>query len=808
MSNNTKSVFNIYNLFERKNKKPFFLNRKKISLQNPIDIEYLSVESKKTFFYISNDNKSLTFDNLWNSIKYNKNTQISLLVNKSEDGGKEILNDKKEILNSIFVFNTVDISDEKDFNLPLIEMWNTCFKDISNSYKRENSSKIFDHISHHNTKNLFSKTLLLHFEKFIDINQSYERSFKKIYKKFSTLEKSDVEIFNEVLDSFEKNIKDYSLRMLVQYIDLFKEIKENDKFLNQNYKDLNEVQEEERIIELNNRLKSLNKIRKSSIDTITNEYRIKRINDEIKIINKIIHKTQVNSKNYINNIIKKYRNENSILNTKISILSKKPLISTKNLFNKVLINKKIISFWKKHKEKLLFLNLEELETLHKHLNNEFHLILFSNKSDVSKTKVVNIFSEYIPYANIDNFLFKSKENKNNLNKYLESLYNELNVEKNKVYMQFNDHKDEIKFHEIKQKINMSIAETNWVKKSSNNLFNKTIKVKQNKFKRLKRSYKVINEIIENCYLALQENYYDSNFTNELKARLKSTDELLSKFVKESEFYNFIIEISQFTNSKNFITKKAEIYYKTMLIFIKTFESISVNIQQFLEPFNKLKIIERTKFKLIPFWLSKNKLIIVNDTFNIMNYSDKTELLRILSILSDDNDAPFIFVSNDSNLIQTGTFDEIHIFNDYKNLEGFKFPEGLIEPKSPFTKQVLKGEVVDNTINEIEFNDQIFKINNDTNHYVYVSLNEYKNILNRQKEKENQNEVSLQTKTSDQDINNINSLFYDLEFEIQSNDELTLTRSIHLTSKEKEEKMNEYLEWEKNNYSTPLNKEDF
>ncbi|MCU4706641.1 MAG1360 family OppF-related protein [Mycoplasma sp. CSL7503-lung] len=802
--NNTKNIFSIFNLFEKNNKKSFFSNKKKISLVNPIDIEQLNVQSMKTFFYISNNNKSITFDNIWNSIKYNRNTQISLRVNK-KDGDVEILNDKKEILNSIFIFNTVDISDEKDYNLPLVEMWNTCFKDVNTYYKKQKTSKIFDNISHHNTKNLFSKTLLLHFEKIIDINQRSERAFKKLYKKFSnTIEEINIDLFQEMLNLFEKNIKDYSLRIFAQYIDLFKELKENDNFLNKNYKDLNEVKEEEKIIELKNRLKALNKIRKSSIDNITNQYRIDRISKEIKIINKLISKTRINSKSYIFNVIKKYKNKNRNLSYKINILSKKPNSSVVELFNMITFNKKIIYFWEKYKDKLLFLNLEELETLDKHLNNEFHLILMSNKNK----NIINIYRDYIPYANIDNFIFKSKENKNNLNKTLENLNKELNLEKNKIYTQFTDYKDDIKFHEIKQKINMSIAETNWVKKSSNNLFNKTIKVKQNKFKRFKRSYKVLNDIIEKCYLLIQENHCNSSFLNELKNRLKNIDEILQKFIKKSEFYNLIIEISQFTNSKNFITKKAEIYYRTMLIFIKTYESISINIQQFLEPFNNLKIIERTKFKLIPFWLSKNKLIFVNDTFNIMNFSDKNELLRILSILCDNINTPFIFVSNDSQLIQTGTFDEIHIFNDYKNVEGFKFPEGLIEPKSLFTRKILKGEDIGNKVYEINFDDKIFKINSETNHYVYVSSEEYKSIINKQKEKENQNLDSTITKTSEHNLSNTNSMFYNLEFEIPILEYLNYTKSIHLSTKEKQEKINEYLEWEKNNYSLPIEKEDF
>ncbi|MBN4084273.1 MAG1360 family OppF-related protein [Mycoplasma sp. CSL10166] len=804
MNNNTKNIFSIFNLFEKNNKKSFFLNKKKISLENPIDIEQLNVESMKTFFYISNNNKSITFDNIWNSIKYNKNTQISLRVNKN-DGDVVILNDKKEILNSIFVFNTVDISDEKDYNLPLIEMWNTCFKDVKNYHKKQQTSKIFDHISHHNTKNLFSKTLLLHFEKIIDINQAYERSFKKLYKKFSnTFEEINIDLFKEMLNLFEKNIKDYSLRIFAQYIDLFKELKENDEFLNENYKDLNEVKEDEKIVELKNRLKALNKIRKSSIDNITNQYRINRISDEIKFINKIIYKTHVNSKSYIYNIIKKYKNENRNLSYKIKILSKKPNSSVVELFNRITFNKKIIFFWQEHKDELLFLSLEDLETLDKHLNNEFHLILMSNKNN----DTINIYRDYVPYANIDNFIFKSKENKSNLNKTLENLNKELILEKNKVYTQFTDHKDDIKFHEIKQKINMSVAETNWVKKSSNNLFNKTIKVKQNKFKRFKRSYKALNDVIEKCYLLIQENHSNSSFLNELKSRLKNIDEILQKFIKESEFYNLIVEISQFTNSKNFITKKAEIYYKTMLIFIKTYESISVNIQQFLEPFNNLKIIERTKFKLIPFWLSKNKLIFVNDTFNIMNYSDKTELLRILSILCDNINAPFIFVSNDSQLIQTRMFDEIHIFNDYKNVEGFKFPEGLVEPKSLFTRKILKGDEFEDKFYEINFDDKIFKINSETNHYVYVSTEEYKSIIHKQKEKENQNNDSSIAKTSEHDLTNANSMFYNLEFEIPVFEYLNSTKLINLSAREKEDKINEYLEWEKNNYSLPNEKEDF
>ncbi|RIV16878.1 MAG1360 family OppF-related protein [Mycoplasmopsis gallopavonis] len=687
------------------------------------------IKGEKTAFYINEKNDVLTFNNLLKVLKNDKNASLAFFENFEEGKDREIrvISDKKNISKKIAIFDTMEIINDDDYSVSLFEI-------LENARKTPDSKEIINETNllfndfEFTFKNTLYNIINKYSKEIINVNQDKLRTAKIIYKKLQANHIAvDGDYLKSVLEELNELGEEYQNDLFSLYLELFQEIKNNHVKLLENYRFSNTVIQKRLIKNYIRRLNYMKQIKHTSINKVEADLKVRDYQFEIEYYKKhakaINHRASWLLDYLIRGIIKEMRT----LKYKLKLVDRHSF-EFFEIYKDYQIKRKVFKLLQSNKNKLLFLSPDKIWKLNGQLNSEIKLFInesFRVKKDDSelfkRRKIKNLIHTQFDFK-IDLYLSESKEQQLLIEEKIAHLKNQIQEFSSKHFEQVSSERNITEIHNFEQKIKMAKAELQWLTYRERNLFNSLLKSKEIKIKRLISSVKVAQTEItklRNQLVYLKKTYPTifSHYENLYKQL-----EIFHNFIKRASWMtDFLIQLANFTTSKFSSNQKIIRTYKTIIKFVNYIEIISIPKQNYLIPYNDLKLVDRAKLKLMQFVLAKTELLFVKDN-NLINNEVRAEFLRVLFRMSEKYSLNFAFVTSHAGVIKEN-FDRMHFFNNYTLVEGGLTSEVFANPIHPTVKEIVfeKKYTKLNTRDTNEFiYDDIFLIE-DNNHYVYCSL---------------------------------------------------------------------------------------
>ncbi|AKF41065.1 hypothetical protein AAW50_01260 [Mycoplasmopsis canis] len=752
----SKNFLIISNIFEKFERKPIeFWKKDNNELEHYINIPELSINRKSTAFYISRENKNLNLKNIWKSITNTKST--NLFFKHLSNNKENYITNKNEILRNISFLNLREEKYDIDEKLPFNEIWEACLNDVIKS-KKEDDLIIFQKDFELIMKNsLFSK-ISFHSKNSQTISDTYKKlfdSFKNDYEKklLKTIDKAS--LIDEIAKLAHQLINNYKNEISTSLINFFKDIREGHSKLLLEY-DKSDFNISKKIIEQNQiALKFMKQINNSSLQKVSYDIKRRDLISEINFFYSYKEKLINENESFISSIVKKIEGEKRILKLKLRNLDDEE--KWLEVYKNYLIKNKILKFWKKEKNSILYLKNNKILDVELFVNqeakifseNRFYPILKIKKPLKYKIKRIKEVINFEFIITVDIFASESAKIKDQIDKEIKNLLNKkYNIEK-LVFTKKDSINEKSNIFNFEQSIKLAEAEVKWSDESQAKLFNLFLNNKELKVSKLERQIKNHKKISENLFHFLDNISKNNVLSPESDNLFREINIFRNMFVFKEWAFNFFTSLAKLTSSKSKVSTKLENEYLAALKFMTIFDQLSINIEKFFIPYKYLETRNKFKLKLIKQFLSGIKVIFIQDDEEFIGHDGKKEIKRILKNVSHIFGSSFVFVSDDFEFLKE-SYDEIFIFDDFKLLEYGNTKAIIQNPIHPLVKKLVKNNLQIKTNkdlykkNEYYINNGFIHVDNDDNHYILSSLEEY-NRWKPSKDNDATNECDLSQK---------------------------------------------------------------
>ncbi|WLP85797.1 MAG1360 family OppF-related protein [Mycoplasma seminis] len=734
----------------------------------------------KTAFYVPDDNRNLVFSKIASFVLHDPNSAVTYFNPHAKsyfdfNKAANFTTKKKELLNKIAYFDISEIINQDDTNIPLYELWKDCLHSITHAANLTNLNRIYSNLDY-TLKNIIFNILRLHSSNILDMNNEFLKTFQQATESYLKINNNDVQNKQNTLDNIIFLANNYMISVIKEYFELFKELKNQYRFLESEIQTSNINEQKSFIDEGKIRLAYMNQINNVSLIKVENDLKIRDLKTEINFYENLKNATVKYSKKVMIAEINLIRKEISLLEKKKHFLKN---INEEyfDLLKDILIKRKELNIWIFNFDKLKYLNEKQLNNLKNEIDSEINIFINNNFTEIRnkyKNTTVKKIKDFISQEfsfNIKEYITISKNTAEEWNSNIRNNKKAIEAIKNKKYNHISDYKNIVDVHDLEEKIKYAQAELEWSKYSKEKLFNSLLKSKEFKLNRLKSNVKKTQRDISACLdkiLKATPNKNEAYFSYILEI------EKFKHFISTNWMFNLILLMISYASNKQKANKCLLLNSAAMIRFIESFETSSISIPNYIKPFKDLDVVDKAKIKLTKFSLDKIQILFIQDSLKQINEFEKSEFMRVLFKLIEVNDITTIFISSDLEVIKN-SFDYVYFFNDMQLLEGGKVNEVLKKPINPDLKMLLKGKI--NSLNQQLNRDYvqlfiypaIYYLDTQPTHFVYCTLNEYQTwtLINTNKLPQKQKEFN-NTKLSDTLIND----FFQSVFE---GDEVILTQ---------------------------------
>ncbi|TDV23262.1 hypothetical protein BCF59_0608 [Mycoplasmopsis mustelae] len=747
--NEDKFLFILENLFED-SKRSWYGRKNNSEESHTFSVPKITITHKRNLFFFSKMNQNLTFDSFWRALRSNKDVVVLFRGNNSEGLGYE--SNKKKILNKISILDIEEIVNNQDETFPINEIWKVC---LNTDFRYQYYYNKITSINKENIyllKNLFYKHLFDFMPNFVSINQDYIREIDLLKKNIA--KKGQTHLQEKSIEEYRILFVSYQVKLFDLFLNFFRDLKSEIENIFLNFENSNLAVQKNKVIEFKKRIYYLNKINKTSNMQVSKELKKRDYLTEIYHYKKFLKTIKQQAVIFINNNLNKYSKELSIIRYKLKY-SKAIFSDYVELYKLFLIKKRSYNFLKYRKRHLLYLTYEELCKLEEEFENKTNFFInniykVNEKDQYTVLKKLRNFIYYEFNPEIDIYTLYSKQRYSEVILRIRKIKKEIQKIDNVIYKQVHSDKHLLELYNAGQQLKTAEAEIKWDNYFENKLFINSQKNKKNKVKRFSSNFKLLNKTLSQSFNTIQKILNENQRFSIFKQKADKNFKILyNLFSYDNWITNFLLGISSYSVSKKKLSKKLIKQIIAVLKLTQLIENISVNSKYFLVPYKYLKTIDKIKIKFLKNWFDEAELIIIKDFNNDLKYELKEEFIRVVNLISEKYNVPYIYVTDDQ-LVLRNDFQSLFLFDDNQLVESGEYEHLFSKPFSKFSQYLVLGQDINfpSHINDNFFlNKRFIQLHKGKKHYVYTNFLEYKNQdINKKLELNSKVQTIIKTQT--------------------------------------------------------------
>ncbi|MEE3928207.1 hypothetical protein V2E24_01275 [Mycoplasmopsis ciconiae] len=693
-----KRIFAIENFFDLSKNK----NNQKIIVNIPLLQIY---KNKKSAILIDKDSDFFSEKNYLNKLVNNDNCAYVLNDIQFSNQEYDVYFGKNNLKKKIAFFDIEEIYNS-DKNIPIFEIWKKSL-DFDDFYEEEH--KQFHEVIKRNEltfKSSIFRSLNYSSEKIIPLNDEFTKELGKyatIFKEkwFAMTE----EEFLKYMDELEEIFEEYKKDSLSEFFKFYNEIFENYRRLSDLLKNKNSDADSEEIQMIKTKLKHLREINNTSLRRVENNYKIRDLKSEIKFFQDLMVELKNRSVKYKNSIT--YKIEKAIKSTqeKMSLLnsfSEEYL----HLYKILQIKKRSLALWRHHSHKIKYLKVSKIWDLYNSIQNEELLFINNNLAALSNPMISSILTKIKRKVrsefkyDFSTYIDNSHSVFNEITKEITSRQTQISRLKKLKFETVSDSNKFLEQQKYDYLVKMYQAEDKWNKKSKDRLFKNTLKNYSPKLKRFVRSIRKNEQMQRDALKIIKESIIKkAKSLNKLNDYSIYINEKLDTVLNYQNFpliNSFIVELVDFCLNKSLKTLSSKFIniFNAANKMVSAMSYISVNFSNYLIPYDDIQIINKIKLKLINVILQKPVILFVQDNVENTSFSQRNEFLRVLNVLTKENNIHFVLVTRDWNLVRT-IFDAVYIFYQNNLIEGGLISDIIENPIHAYTQFLVDPKKVHN-----------------------------------------------------------------------------------------------------------------
>lgn len=708
----------------------------KLPLEEAIDIKKIKIfEHEKVAFLIGDDSKSLLDGNFWEMLNENKNQLVTSLAKKNElvkfsKGNKALKN---------IEFFQVPFFDDSEIAIPLKEQSRIFKKKFKADPAAVNDFLKTTEKYPSTIKNTLFILLKSVVNDYYNMFQKFEKIVDEQTKKYEkNLLKTNFKECLKILEELSDEQEEFAKELLKSVFETYMKFCQRFLLLNRATASNINYRGDSELSLLQNQFNFIKNIKDPTMLNVKKELIIRDNLEGIKILNNLLVRMKKNSKERMKYLIESFKSYSRINFNK----SQRYRISSSQyqfLMKKSLLERYIYKKLSQASKKMKFLTKEQIKELEKSLKHEAKLFINNNLISYNYAQRTfshsNIMTEIKTNFNFnfENYYIASAKNIEQILKNIEKNNANIKEAKRKHYKVYDNTTFVKSIKDLKVRIAQLNSEINWKINKVRTEYENTIKRDKKVFldyentrKIYERTYKNIKKINTRMYFSKVGFSYIDYKNNEDFTKLLETHNR-TKRISEA-FSKFVNDIASITKFLRGIRKPRKWEIKKFYLiarFIDTFDKSSVQIRDLISPFNEISYVNKVKILFITKLINKPKLIIIEDDMKKKDTTLKLELIRTYNELTNFTKSGFVFITNDSDLVNKKYFDYCFIFMKNREVEHGSVEYLLSKPVNPFVKKhILKQEDTQISSGEEDFvfSEEI-KIRDD--HFVIVPPNDYK-----------------------------------------------------------------------------------
>ncbi|MEA4191043.1 MAG1360 family OppF-related protein [Mycoplasma sp. 2248] len=695
--------------------------------------------NSKTAFYISKDNKNLTYKKVRNFELKDKNSFLTLynynkLIDEADryDNTNDFTNRKKDLDYISDYFDLLDISDDDDNNIPLVDIWLSCLSVVKNKDKLLKEQKVYEQFAHP-LKNLtygHISDFINHFSELSDnFNGDLSHFFNAAKEAFVKKDKQNKEVqlgnIFFIANEFNKNL-------FKIFIDLFKVVSKEFIDVLNNVENNALSDKKTKIQESEYKLEFIEKINSTSIAKVENDLKIRDLKFEIAFYKEYKEQLKAYSRKYIFATIKQIKKQINVF----EIQSRIAVFKSPEYFDcikDILIKKQELKLWEQNYWNLRFLKKEDLEHLKSQIESEVNIFINKNFGDIRnkyKNTTVSRIKSFISREfdiNINRFISKSKSNFEFIKNQISSNKAIIKTIQSKRFNYISSYKNEVMVHDFSQTIQLANAELEWETNTQERLFKNLIKNKDRKLQEFNASYKKIEKMLDKTVSELSAVFKNDNSENLTKVLNSFANiKFLMKSTWVSKMLSDLIDFSKTTTAPKFEFVKD---LSAMFKFVETFENSAITHHKYLDKYKTLDTLDKIKLKITKFALDEIKFLFISDDIKTIAPEARNEFYRVLFKFANANNMNIIIITDDLQFIKNSC-DYVYFFDDTQVLEWGRVSKVFNKTISPLVKMLIEGKIqslnsqTNSSYVESFVKRNSFSIDDNLDHYVYCTLKEF------------------------------------------------------------------------------------
>ncbi|EFF41394.1 MAG1360 family OppF-related protein [Mycoplasmopsis alligatoris] len=754
-----KKVFSVENYY-----KNIKVGEESVNINIPL-FEIFSKE--RTVILADKKSAEFCFNKFWANFSFNDYASYSLYTKDFVQNNLNLNFGREEVFKAISFFDISKLSDAQD-EIPLIEIWK--------SIKSTINAGLFDIKNDYKNNEIFSKSFKAYILKSLssrswNISEEYKALSKIISDKNAQISSQwftlSPEEMSNILREFNSEVLDKIKTLFNNYFDFYNDLYDEYKEFNKSLESDNNWLLSATIKHKKKQLMTLHNINKQSVLKVENSLLIRDTNNEILYFKKYKKFFRGQAKKIIDFIFYKINKAISTTQYKMSNL-KSTDPNYFDLYKELLVKKHSLKVFSKYKNKINYLTTNQIIQIEKNLKREERLFVTNVKIDplISTSALMNKIKNFYG-INIDQYVQFSKDQYNHIKKEINQRVKRIRMLKSINFDKIVNSNREIEESNFKKEITILSAEKEWNDKME--------------FKMLEQANKLSAPKIKNMFniMELTLGQIDKNLLNIRKLLVKKfgvgvgnieqfnllekTEKIVLELNNFSLATTFIDTLWKYTTSHNDIyNSKFENEFKGVVELIESFNTIEIDLEDYLTQFKNLPIIAKIKLKLLEYAFLKQKIIMVQDNPSFISRSERIEFLKVLNSLAKQYGFTYVFITNDS-FLATKYFDYVYIMFNNSLVEAGYNEDLKTNSFHPVTKSVYEMIPLDVTKRRLLGSKGMVPwIHGETifldqeRHYLFSSIKEYQiwseNNIKINKEFFNTEEINYEDSMNENRLN--------------------------------------------------------
>ncbi|WP_406614253.1 MAG1360 family OppF-related protein [Mycoplasma corogypsi] len=776
-------------------------------VENNERIEYLNLprinvnKGEITAFFISEKNTVLTLENLIEFLRNKKNNvSLGLFERGNYYNEKKLVVNQKEIKDIITFIDTRKLSSDLEIITPFVDMWNS---GVNCSLEPEINEEVNTLLNEFDLpyKNAVFGPLREFIDNFAPIIEELKRSTNILLSRKFTKQANELDFITEAYKKL-KIVRDTVFGHLFKTIVTLREVHQNSY---STYKKSNATSQKQLINDSEISLKYMRDINKHSMTKVISELKSRDYKLEMDFYHEYIEYIMDSAAKQYDFILKII--DGSIGNNYLKVNAVR---DNKHKYYDILLEiyvyKKVRQIIKYCKKTLKYLNENEIWSLYHQIHSQSKLIITDESSIKDKThrQIKKIIKNKVNIEfthNFSNFVIIDKNRSNDIKQRIQKLKQDVKNINNIKFMQVASFNNLLKQHQLEQLIDSYRAEREWNTTSQKRLFGAIADVKTKYITNFKNKEKTLYSIIGKFSAYIDEINKKASQAIKINETFEKFSELVLFFNKVKWLFELFTDLTEFTNSKLLVNKKAIDKYINLIKFAGIYQNLSIPYAQFITPYKEQSLIEIIRLKLAKYIFLNKQIFMIQDNDIDSDSEVRNNVVRVVKRIIDKYQLTFMYITNNLYHIEKH-FDYVHFFDNNTLIEGGKVDKLFANPINPWVKRLIKNRSLtyfEPAKDPLYIHDNIIYLDDDER-YIYATYENYlrwTNQLTRHHHAENSHEKHA-SNTVEIDFVDSND---QLEFDLTDYQEFDSDKILDLQSDKK--LFNEL----KTNPQEPLNKDE-